>query len=146
MTSPVRVVGGWTSTRDAEHGYRDVLGDAQVVPAYVGTTFDPVDRVVVRVAEEAVGLPDGTRLFVFPGHERLTGTVTVREMIGTTAINQVRGLADTFPGLEDRVDTQEFVRPLVEDGRVVLVVRPGHRAGLVPFEQPNPTPCCADHA
>jgi hypothetical protein len=29
---------------------------------------------------------------------------------------------------------------------LVLVVRPGHRAGLVPFEQPNPTPCCADHA
>ena len=142
VTSPVRVAGGWTSTRDAEHGFRRE-GDAQ--PAYVGTGFDPVDRVVVHAAQDVADLPDGTRLFVFPGDEVLTGVVSVREILVRTAIDQVRGLAGTFPSLEDRVDTQEFVRPVVERGRLVLVVRPGHAAGLVPFEQPNPTPCCADH-
>jgi hypothetical protein len=64
----------------------------------------------------------------------------VREVLRTTAIDEVRGLAGTFPSLDDRLDTQEFVRPVVEDGRLVLVVRPGHKAGLVPFEQPTRHP------
>ena len=146
MTSSVRVVGGWSSTHDAEHGYREADGVPAVGPAYVGTTFGPVHRVVVHLAEHLADLPDRTRLFVFPGHDGLVGTVTVREVLRTTAIDEVRGLAGTFPSLDDRLDTQEFVRPVVEEDRLVLVVRPGHRAGLVPFEQPNPTPCCADHA
>ncbi len=145
MTTASTVVGGWASTRDAEHDYRELGGDAAEPPAYVGTTFGPVHRVVVHEADDVAHLPDRTRLFVFPGHHRLIGTVTVREILVGTAIDQVRGLAGTFPSLEDLVDTQEFVRPVVEHGRLVLVVRPGHRAGLVPFEQPNPTPCCADH-
>ncbi|NUR09424.1 MAG: hypothetical protein HOQ22_00255 [Nocardioidaceae bacterium] len=37
-----------------------------------------------------------------------------------------------------------FVRPLVQSGRVVLHVRPAEQ-GWVPFEQRDPTPCCADH-
>ena len=31
------------------------------------------------------------------------------------------------------------------DGTVTLVLRPAVGGVLVPFEQPNPTPCCADH-
>ncbi len=146
MTASVRVAGGWTSTRDAEHGFHDEDGvGPAVVPAYVGTTFDPVLRVVVQGAQDVADLPEGTRLFVFPGHLTLIGELTVREVLHQSAIDEVRGLAGTYPSLDDRIDTQEFVRPVIEKGRVVLVVRPGHRAGLVPFEQPNPTPCCADH-
>ena len=44
----------------------------------------------------------------------------------------------------DPIDTQDFVRPRLQDGRLVLTVQPG-MDGYVPFEQPNPTPCCADH-
>ena len=146
MTSSVRVVGGWSTTRDAEHGYREVGRAAAVGPAFVGTTFEPVHRVVVHLAEDVAELPDRTRVFVFPGHDGLVGTVTVGEVLRTTGIDLVRGLATTFPSVDDRLDTQEFVRPVVEGGRLVLVVRPGRDAGLVPFEQPNPTPCCADHA
>jgi hypothetical protein len=43
------------------------------------------------------------------------------------------------------VDTQDFVRPTMADGRVTLDLRPAVGGVLVPFEQPNPTPCCADH-
>ena len=76
---------------------------------------------------------------MFPGHDGLVGTVTVREVLRTTAIDEVRGLAGTFPSLDDRLDTQEFVRPVVEEGRLVLVVRPGHRgrAGALRAAEPD---------
>ena len=144
MTASVQVAGGWGSTREAEHVFAAHDGPVGA-PAYVGTTFDPVLRVVVHAAEDASDLPCGTRLFVFPGHEAMVGTMTVGDVLLLSAIDQVRGLGGSVPSLDDRLDTQEFVRPVVVDGRVVLVVRPGHRTGLVPFEQPNPTPCCADH-
>lgn len=44
-----------------------------------------------------------------------------------------------------RVDTQGFVRTHLVEGVVRLVVRPAVGGLVVPFEQPNPTPCCADH-
>jgi hypothetical protein len=56
----------------------------------------------------------------------------------------VRALAGVIPSPDDCVDTQDFVRPRIQNGRLVLTVQPGMR-GYVPFEQPNPTPCCADH-
>jgi hypothetical protein len=46
----------------------------------------------------------------------------------------------------DHLDPYEFVRPVAEKRRLVLVVRPGHKTGPVLLEQPDPTPCCADHA
>ena len=139
MTSSVRVVGGWSSTRDAEHGYREADGVPAVGPAYVGTTFGPVHRVVVHLAEHLADLPDRTRLFVFPGHDGLVGTVTVREVLRTTAIDEVRGLAGTFPSLDDRLDTQEFVRPVVERGSAGARRTSGTpgRAGAFRAAEPN---------
>ncbi len=43
------------------------------------------------------------------------------------------------------LDTQDFVRPVYSGGALVLHVRPGMHGVVVPFEQPNPTPCCTDH-
>ncbi len=63
------------------------------------------------------------------------GTLTVREVLLLTAIDEVRGLAGTSPALEDLIDTQEFVRTVIEDGRLVLVVRPA-----APATSPSSSP------
>ena len=65
-------------------------------------------------------------------------------MLLVSAIDEVRALAQDIPAADDPIDTQDFVRPRLQDGRLVLTVQPG-MDGYVPFEQPNPTPCCADH-
>ncbi|MFE9727753.1 hypothetical protein ACFYQ5_30350 [Streptomyces sp. NPDC005794] len=41
--------------------------------------------------------------------------------------------------------TREFVRPQWRDGELVLAAMPAVGGTLVPFEVPDPTPCCADH-
>ena len=139
------VAGGWTSTRDAEHGYweaRDLIGCCY---PYVSTSFEGPERVMVCGADDPRDLPELARLFVFPGHAGLAGTMTVAELLLVSGIDEVRGLAGTTPSLDDLVDTQEFVRPRRQEGRLVLTVRPADDDRYVPFEQPNPTPCCSDH-
>ena len=41
--------------------------------------------------------------------------------------------------------TRGHVRPWYDDGRLVLLVERAVGDRLVPFETPDPTPCCADH-
>jgi len=138
------VAGGWESTRDAEQGYwavRDLIGSCYT---YVATTFEGPERVVVAGADDLADLPDQARVFAFPGLDNLVGTLTVGELLLLSAVDEVRALAQLIPDLDDRIDTQGFVRPRLQDGRLVLAVQPGPH-GFVPFEQPNPTPCCADH-
>ena len=139
------VAGGWTSTRDAEHGYweaRDLIGCGY---PYVGTSFEGPERVMVCGADDPRDLPELARLFVFPGHAGLSGTLAVADVLLLSGIDEVRGLAGTTPSLDDLLDTQGFVRPRSQVGRLVLTVRPAENDRFVPFEQPNPTPCCADH-
>ena len=138
------VAGGWESTHDAEHGYwaaRDLIGCAYT---YVATTFEGPERVVVTGYDDLADLPEQARLFAFPGQVELVGTLAVGELLLLSAIDEVRGLADVVPAPDDRIDTQGFVRPRIQGGRLVLTVQPG-LLGYVPFEQPHPTPCCADH-
>ena len=82
---------------------------------------------------------------MFPGLRRARGTLTVLDLLLLSGIDEVRGLAGTMPSLDDLLDTQGFVRPRSHEGRLVLTVRPAEHDRYVPFEQPNPTPCCADH-
>jgi hypothetical protein len=90
--------------------------------------------------------PQGARAVVYPGVERLTGTVTVGYVLANSAIDRVvvlgGGAAD--PGQE--LETRDYVRPLWRDGGLTLVTQPARDGRLVPFEAPDPTPCCADHA
>lgn len=139
------VAGGWESTRDAEHAYHEVRELVGCGFTYVGTTFEGPERVVVSGADDLTDLPDQSRLFAFPGCAGLSGTMTVGELLLISAIDEVRGLAGTSPALDDLVDTQDFVRPRRHDGRLVLTVRPADGDRYIPFEQPNPTPCCAFH-
>jgi hypothetical protein len=49
-------------------------------------------------------------------------------------------------GHDDLLDTRDHVRPEWQAGELVLAVTPVHNGLFAPFEVPNPTPCCADHA
>ncbi|NHA68436.1 hypothetical protein [Phycicoccus flavus] len=148
--------GGWADTRAAEHalarseaGHDDgvsLLGDP-AVGAY--TVFVPGDddsppQVAVVVAASPKDAPAGARAFRFPGHETLVGAMTVGELLERSSIGRVLDLTGAPVDPRTSVDTQDFVRPTVQDGVLTLVVRPGVH-GVLPFEQPHPTPCCADH-
>ena len=89
--------------------------------------------------------PERARAVVFPGVEALVGILTVDEVLAQSAIERVTLLGGGTPPPDQPVDTRDFVRPLWMDGTWTLVVQPAEGGRLVPFESPNPTPCCADH-
>lgn len=160
----------WRTTREAEHAAYDLvsaLGEpvlqlathfaagAVVVTAETsdGVTILASDGLPPEVASEAGRLVElhenrcGGRLFAFGGADVLTGVVEVGDILARTDIDEVVmvGHREPLPP-EARLDSQAFVRPTMAGGRIELVVRPAAGGVVVPFEQPNPTPCCADHA
>jgi len=108
-------------------------------PAY--TTF--VDGHVEVVFDEP---PEGARAVTFPGNERLVGTLPIASVLAGSAIDRVTVLGGGAPEGTQKLDTRDFVRPQWIDGALTLVVQPARDGRLVPFEVPDPTPCCADHA
>ncbi|MEV4757929.1 hypothetical protein AB0J86_22815 [Micromonospora sp. NPDC049559] len=85
------------------------------------------------------------RAVLFPGVERLVGTMTVAEVLAETAIDRVRVLGGEPAGPGTLLQTRDFVRPQWLDGVLTLVATPAGAGRIAPFEVPNPTPCCADH-
>jgi hypothetical protein len=87
------------------------------------------------------------RAVVYPGVAALTGTVTVEELLAVSAISRVVvvGGADQ-PVARDRLLTRDHVRPEWRAGELALAVSAVEPGLYAPFEVPNPTPCCADHA
>jgi len=85
------------------------------------------------------------RVVTFPGGTRLTGTVSVGAVLADSAIERVRVLAAGNAESDQMLVTREFLRPRWCDGELVLDVQPAVGGTLVPFETPNPTPCCAIH-
>ncbi|GAB2796775.1 hypothetical protein GCM10027073_30800 [Streptomyces chlorus] len=97
--------------------------------------------------ELSAGLPDAFgRAVVYPGASVLTGTMAVAELVAGSAIDHVTVLG--APGVPDpgtRMVTRDHVRPQWQQGELVLAATPARGGTLVPFESPDPTPCCADH-
>ncbi|MCX2924552.1 hypothetical protein [Streptomyces sp. NEAU-W12] len=95
----------------------------------------------------SAGPPDGVgRAVLYPGASALTGTMTVAELLAGSAIDRVTVLG--APGEPDpgtRMVTRDHVRPQWQGGALVLAAVPAAGGTLVPFEYPDPTPCCADH-
>ncbi|GAA2247543.1 hypothetical protein GCM10010145_13350 [Streptomyces ruber] len=93
------------------------------------------------------GVPDEAgRAVLYPGAASLTGTVTVADLLARTAIDRVTVLgAQEPPAADTALVTREHVRPQWQDGELVLAAMPALGGTLVPFEHPDPTPCCADH-
>jgi hypothetical protein len=88
----------------------------------------------------------GGRAVVYPGVNRLVGEVTIGSMLEDSAIDRVVVLAGhAEPASSDMVRTRDHVRPEWRDGLLTLIATPTSNGVFVPFEVPNPTPCCADH-
>ncbi|MEU9331586.1 hypothetical protein AB0D49_00285 [Streptomyces sp. NPDC048290] len=105
------------------------------------------DRLTAQGHQVADGAPDAHgRAVLFPGAAALTGVLPVGEILAASAIDAVTVLGT--PGAPDPgtpLDTRGHVRPQWRDGRLVLAAQPAAGGVLVPFEHPDPTPCCADH-
>lgn len=85
------------------------------------------------------------RAVLFPGVDRLTGTLTVAEVLATSAIDRVTVIGGAPPEPDTLVETRDFVRPHWRNGALTLIATPAPSGRIAPFEVPNPTPCCADH-
>ncbi|MGN9775306.1 hypothetical protein ACTMS0_05950 [Micromonospora sp. H33] len=85
------------------------------------------------------------RAVLYPGADRMIGTLTVGDLLAASAIQRVVVLGGASAGPETPVHTRDFVRPQWQAGELVLVTMPHHAGGVAPFEVADPTPCCADH-
>lgn len=85
------------------------------------------------------------RLVHFPGVGALVGTLPARQVLKVSAVQRVRVLAGGDADPRTPVNTRGHVRPQWSGGELVLMVQPAVGGTLVPFETPDPTPCCADH-
>ncbi|GIF07457.1 hypothetical protein [Actinoplanes siamensis] len=109
-------------------------------------TSEPVrtDPALRAAADAAAGGPAG-RAVLFPGSARLTGSLTVSEILQRSSIARVEVLGGGAATPDALVDTGDFVRPQFRSGELVLVTTPAAGDRLVPFERRDPTPCCAAH-
>ncbi|MFJ7077292.1 hypothetical protein [Streptomyces sp. NPDC098781] len=105
------------------------------------------ERLVAGGYEVSPGLPDAVgRAVLYPGVTALTGTLTIAEVLSLSAIDRVTVLGTPGrPAADACVLTGDHVRPQWLDGQLVLTAMPAVGGTLVPFEVPDPTPCCADH-
>ncbi|MBN1172290.1 MAG: hypothetical protein JXA67_08950 [Micromonosporaceae bacterium] len=81
------------------------------------------------------------RAVVYPGVERLSGTLRIEEVLATSAIERVTVLDGGPPGSAEppgdaKLDTRDYVRPQWSCGALTLLVRPTEIGHLVPFEGP----------
>jgi hypothetical protein len=136
------------------HSFEGKRSDHEVLSFVDGLGLEPdlvlttVDRsgpvaapmISMRVVGPATGpAPDG-RCVRFPGQEALVGVLTAGEIVARSAIDEVVGIGVAVPP-DSAVDTRGFVRPIHQDGRLVLLVEPTVD-GLQPAEIEDPHQCC----
>ncbi|MFE5394379.1 hypothetical protein ACFQ9U_07390 [Streptomyces sp. NPDC056568] len=158
-----------TTLREADHLLQALAAELALPEDVFGCTHlvrDGRPRVVLSLAADAEpvlrtaqdrltpqgydvldGAPDAVgRAVLFPGAAGLTGALTLAELLARTAIDEVTVLGTPdAPSPDTLLVTREHVRPQWRDGRLVLTAMPAAGGTLVPFEDPDPTPCCADH-
>ncbi|UUU25736.1 hypothetical protein [Streptomyces sp. DSM 40750] len=129
-----------------------VRGDRPRVVLSLALPSEPLlrtarERLTDRGHDLSPGAPDAAgRAVVYPGVTSLTGTLTVADVLARSAIDRVTVLGtSTRPAPETELLTRDHVRPQWQDGDLVLTAMPAVGGTLVPFEVPDPTPCCADH-
>ena len=99
----------------------------------------------LRVAADAAAAGPAGRAVLFPGSTRLTGALTVSEILQRSSIARVEVLGSGPADPRTVVETGDFVRPQFRSGELVLVTTPAAGGRLTPFERRDPTPCCASH-
>ncbi|WP_406839408.1 hypothetical protein ACICHK_30725 [Streptomyces sp. AHU1] len=92
------------------------------------------------------GTRTGGRAVLYPGSDAVTGILTVGRLLEVSAVDRVAvlGSPEGAPS-EAELVTRDHVRPEWREGRLVLAAMPAAGGTLVPFEVPDPTPCCAGH-
>ncbi|MEU4626128.1 hypothetical protein AB0G04_39895 [Actinoplanes sp. NPDC023801] len=155
-----RIVGvslGHATLAEADHWIRS-LSPAPVL-ACTHLVADPYPHVAISlltanafetapelaVAATAAAFGTSGRAVRFPGVERLTGALTVSEILQRSSIARVEVLGGGLPDPATVVETGDFVRPQFRNGELVLVTTPAAGGTLIPFETRNPTPCCVSH-
>lgn len=130
--------GGWATTEQAEQEFTDLdLPDSLACTHFVPGCPEAVVSTGI--------LLEGGRAFVFEGSRSLPRVLEVDDLLARTPISGVRAVGGGDISGADLIDTQDFLRPVVTGGQLVLHLRPAAEGCWVPFEQPHPTPCCADH-
>ena len=109
-------------------------------PASLPATEEPLQAAADTAAAGGSG-----RAVLFPGVEKLVGTLTVAEVLASSAIDEITVLGAGAPDPGAFVETGDFVRPQFRAGKLILTTMPAAGDRLVPFESRNPTPCCATH-
>jgi hypothetical protein len=158
--SVARIVGvslGHRTLAEADHWIQEldpapVLACTHLVPspyphvAISLLTPEPFDtEPSLRAAADAAATGPAGRAVLFPGSTRLTGSLSVSEILQRSSIARVEILGSGPAGPSAVVDTGDFVRPQFRSGELVLVTTPAAGGVLVPFERRDPTPCCAAH-
>jgi hypothetical protein len=110
--------------------------------AFQGGEFGPPELSSGAAFAAAAHEAGSGRAVVYPGVGRLVGTRPATDVLAESAIDEIQVMGG---GVAEVVHTRDFVRPEYVNGRLVLVTTPARGGGVVPFEVPNPTPCCADH-
>jgi hypothetical protein len=100
----------------------------------------------LRLATGEAFARSGGRSVRFPGWAGIVGSPTVAEVLATTAIDRLEVLGGAAANPADVLRSRDFVRPLWRHGELVLPVLPAGAGAVAPFEVPNPTPCCGEHA
>lgn len=98
----------------------------------------------VAVSEALTG--SAGRAVLFPGSGDLVGEVSVSTVLTRSAVDRVLDLTGADVDTAVTVRTRGFVRPRRVGSRLELTVQPARGGTVVPFEDPDPTPCCAAHA
>lgn len=101
---------------------------------------------LVRAAAQAAAehaVKRAGRAVVYPGVERMTGTLQIEEVLANSAIERVTVIGELPPGMaeppmEAKLETREYIRPHWSCGKLTLLVRPASGGFLVPFEPPPP--------
>lgn len=116
--------------------------------AALGAERHGPDELAAGAAHAAAGAPRAHRWPCRPVRrvDALTGTVTVARLLAVSAVERIVVLrAPDGPDPDQRIVTRDHVRPEWREGRLTLAAMPAVGGTLVPFEVPDPTPCCADH-
>lgn len=85
---------------------------------------------------------DGGRAVYFPGGAELPGRLTVGELLAGTAIDAAEVLGGAPADPDTVLITRSHVRPEWVAGRLLLRLMPALGGTYVPFETPDPHPCC----
>ncbi|MFJ6199919.1 hypothetical protein [Micromonospora sp. NPDC092111] len=113
-------------------------------PPWLPTTPAELRAAAEHDTAEHAALRTG-RAVLFPGVERLTGTMRVGEVLAASAIDEVVLLGGQPAGPGTLLLTRDFVCPQWRDAALTVIVTPAGPDRVAPFEVPSPTPCCADH-